>query len=137
MSKLSESRPIDAIEIEVFNNRVLAIIEEMGAKLVRSSFSPNIKERRDCSVALFDAEGRSIGQAAHIPIHLGSLKGGVDAILRDYPIEDIKPGDAFVCNDAYLAGGTHLPDISIITPIFYKGVLKFFAACLGHHSDVG
>ena len=137
MSELSESRPIDAIEIEVFNNRVLAIIEEMGAKLVRSSFSPNIKERRDCSVALFDAEGRSIGQAAHIPIHLGSLKGGVDAILRDYPIEDIKPGDAFVCNDAYLAGGTHLPDISIITPIFYKGVLKFFAACLGHHSDVG
>ena len=137
MSKLSESRPIDAIEIEVFNNRVLAIIEEMGAKLVRSSFSPNIKERRDCSVALFDAGGRSIGQAAHIPIHLGSLKGGVDAILRDYPIEDIKPGDAFVCNDAYLAGGTHLPDISIITPIFYKGVLKFFAACLGHHSDVG
>ncbi|MEC8137837.1 MAG: hydantoinase B/oxoprolinase family protein, partial [Pseudomonadota bacterium] len=137
MSELSESRPIDAIEIEVFNNRVLAIIEEMGAKLVRSSFSPNIKERRDCSVALFDAGGRSIGQAAHIPIHLGSLKGGVDAILRDYPIEDIKPGDAFVCNDAYLAGGTHLPDISIITPIFYKGVLKFFAACLGHHSDVG
>jgi len=137
MSENVDSRPIDAIEIEVFNNRVLAIIEEMGAKLVRSSFSPNIKERRDCSVALFDAKGRSIGQAAHIPIHLGSLKGGVDAILRDYPIEDIKPGDAFVCNDAYLAGGTHLPDISIITPIFFEGALKFFAACLGHHSDVG
>jgi N-methylhydantoinase B len=137
MSEPSINRPIDAIEIEVFNNRVLAIIEEMGAKLVRSSFSPNIKERRDCSVALFDAKGRSIGQAAHIPIHLGSLKGGVEAILRDYPLENIKAGDAFVCNDAYLAGGTHLPDISIITPIFYEGNLKFFAACLGHHSDVG
>lgn len=137
MSTRPEERSIDAIEIEVFNNRVLAIIEEMGAKLVRSSFSPNIKERRDCSVALFDAKGRSIGQAAHIPIHLGSLKGGVDAILRDYPLETIKPGDAFVCNDAYLAGGTHLPDISIITPIFYDGTIKFFAACLGHHADVG
>ena len=137
MSATDGDRVIDAIEIEVFNNRVLAIIEEMGAKLVRSSFSPNIKERRDCSVALFDVKGRSIGQAAHIPIHLGSLKGGVDAILRDYPLDAIKPGDAFVCNDAYLAGGTHLPDISIITPIFHDGKIKFFAANLGHHSDVG
>ena len=132
-----DDRVIDAIEIEVFNNRILAIIEEMGAKLVRSSFSPNIKERRDCSVALFDVQGRSIGQAAHIPIHLGSLKGGVDAILRDYPLGQINPGDAFVCNDAYLAGGTHLPDISIITPIFHHGAIKFFAANLGHHADVG
>jgi N-methylhydantoinase B len=132
-----DERVIDAIEIEVFNNRVLAIVEEMGAKLVRSSFSPNIKERRDCSVALFDAIGRSIGQAAHIPIHLGSLKGGVDAVLRDFPVTEIYRGDAFVCNDAYLAGGTHLPDISIITPIFYGGKIKFFAACLGHHADVG
>lgn len=137
MTTASDKRVIDAIEIEVFNNRVLAIIEEMGAKLVRSSFSPNIKERRDCSVALFDAGGRSIGQAAHIPIHLGSLKGGVDAVLRDFPIAEVYPGDAFVCNDAYLAGGTHLPDISIITPIFYDGKIKFFAACLGHHADVG
>ena len=137
MTATDGDRVIDAIEIEVFNNRVLAIIEEMGAKLVRSSFSPNIKERRDCSVALFDVKGRSIGQAAHIPIHLGSLKGGVDAIMRDYPLDAIKPGDAFVCNDAYLAGGTHLPDISIITPIFHDGKIKFFAANLGHHSDVG
>lgn len=137
MTSTPENRTIDPIEIEIFNNRILAIIEEMGAKLVRSSFSPNIKERRDCSVALFDANGRSIGQAAHIPIHLGSLKGGVDAILRDYPQQNIKRGDAFVCNDAYLAGGTHLPDISIITPIFFDSKIAFFAACLGHHSDVG
>lgn len=137
MNTERDDRAIDAIEIEVFNNRMLAIIEEMGAKLVRSSFSPNIKERRDCSVALFDIKGRSIGQAAHIPIHLGSLKGGVDAILRDYPLSQINPGDAFVCNDAYLAGGTHLPDISIITPIFHNGAIKFFAANLGHHADVG
>jgi N-methylhydantoinase B/acetone carboxylase, alpha subunit len=112
-------------------------VEEMGANLVRSSFSPNIKERRDCSVALFDATGRAIAQAAHIPIHLGSLKGGVISILDNFELEQIKPGDAFVCNDAYLAGGTHLPDISIITPIFYNREIKFFTACLGHHSDVG
>tara|TARA_Y100001935_G_scaffold204620_1_gene173421 strand:+ start:65 stop:1807 length:1743 start_codon:yes stop_codon:yes gene_type:complete len=130
-------RGIDAIEVEVFSNRILAIIEEMGAKLVRSSFSPNIKERQDCSVALFDAKGRAIGQAAHIPIHLGSLKGGVDAVLRDFDLDDIEEGDAFICNDAYLAGGTHLPDISIITPVFYSNGLRCFVACVGHHADVG
>ena len=127
----------NAVNVEVFNNRIFSIVEEMGAKLVRSSFSPNIKERRDCSVALFDAKGRSIAQAAHIPIHLGSLKGGVAAVLQSYEIDTIKPGDAFICNDAYLAGGTHLPDISIITPVFYNNDIKFFTACLGHHSDVG
>ena len=130
-------RNIDAIEVEVFSNRIEAIIEEMGAKLVRSSFSPNIKERHDCSVALFDVIGRAIGQAAHIPIHLGSLKGGVDAVLRDFHLNDIGEGDAFICNDAYLAGGTHLPDISIITPVFYLTELRFFIACVGHHADVG
>ena len=127
----------NAVNVEVFNNRIFSIVEEMGAKLVRSSFSPNIKERRDCSVALFDAQGRSIAQAAHIPIHLGSLKGGVAAVLQNYKIDTIKPGDAFICNDAYLAGGTHLPDISIITPVFYNNNIQFFTACLGHHSDVG
>lgn len=137
MTNKDNDRVINAIEVEVFNNRVLAIIEEMGAKLVRSSFSPNIKERRDCSVALFDRKGRSIGQAAHIPIHLGSLKGGVEAVLRHYKKNEMKSGDAFVCNDAYLAGGTHLPDISIITPVFFNGEITFFIACVGHHSDVG
>ena len=86
-------RNIDAVEVEVFSNRILAIIEEMGAKLVRSSFSPNIKERQDCSVALFDRNGRAIAQAAHIPIHLGSLKGGVDAVLRDFSFENILVGN--------------------------------------------
>ena len=130
-------KTFDAVGVEIFNNRVSSIVEEMGANLVRSSFSPNIKERRDCSVALFDATGRAIAQAAHIPIHLGSLKGGVISVLDNFELEQIESGDAFVCNDAYLAGGTHLPDISIITPIFYDREIKFFAACLGHHSDVG
>ena len=137
MKDVKKHPSFNAVNVEVFNNRIFSIVEEMGAKLVRSSFSPNIKERRDCSVALFDAQGRSIAQAAHIPIHLGSLKGGVAAVLQNYEIDTIKPGDAFICNDAYLAGGTHLPDISIITPVFYNNDIKFFTACLGHHSDVG
>lgn len=127
----------DPIQMEVFANRLAAITEEMGAHLVRSSFSPNIKERRDCSVALFDAAGQVIAQAAHIPIHLGSLLGAVRGVLEYYPLADMRPGDAFVCNDAYLAGGTHLPDIAIVTPIFCAGEPRWFAANLGHHADVG
>ncbi|MEM7407223.1 MAG: hydantoinase B/oxoprolinase family protein [Pseudomonadota bacterium] len=132
-----QTTPGNAVQMEIFSHRLLAITEEMGEHLVRSSFSPNIKERRDCSVALFDAAGRVVVQAAHIPIHLGSLLGGVEAVLNFYAVEDMCPGDAFVCNDAYLAGGTHLPDIAIITPVFIGGRVEFFAANLGHHADVG
>lgn len=127
----------DPIAMEVFSNRLLSITEEMGNTLIRSSFSTNIKERKDCSVALFDVKGRLIAQAAHVPVHLGSLSGGIDAVLRRYGITGIKPGDAFICNDAYLAGGTHAPDITVISPIFCDGILQFFAANIGHHTDVG
>lgn len=127
----------DPIAMEVFSNRLLSITEEMGNTLVRASFSPNIKERKDCSVALFDHRGRLISQAAHIPMHLGSLAGGVETLLARYRIEDIREGDAFMCNDAYLAGGTHAPDITIVTPICHDGVVRFFASNIAHHSDVG
>lgn len=127
----------DPIEMEVFSNRLLTITEEMGNTLVRASFSPNIKERKDCSVALFDCRGRLISQAAHIPMHLGSLAGGVETLLEKHQLEDLRDGDAFMCNDAYLAGGTHSPDITIVTPIFADGACRFFAANIGHHSDVG
>jgi N-methylhydantoinase B len=141
MSAEKDSIVADPIHLEVFSNRIVGIIEEMGARLVRAAFSANIKERRDCSVALFDAKGRLVAQAAHIPMHLGSLLGGVEATIAAYPPEDMRPGDAFVCNDAYLAGGTHLPDISVVTPIFAPGLEdtgpRFFAANLGHHADVG
>ncbi|WP_037086828.1 hydantoinase B/oxoprolinase family protein [Neorhizobium vignae] len=131
------TREFDAIEMEVYSNRFMSITDEMGLSLVRSSFSTNIKERKDCSVGLFDGKGRLVVQASHIPVHLGSLQGGVAAVLENYRLEDIKPGDAFICNDPYLAGGSHTPDISILTPVFYQGRLCFFAANLGHHSDVG
>lgn len=130
-------RLFDPIAMEVFSNRLLSITEEMGSTLVRASFSPNIKERKDCSVALFDRQGRLVAQAAHIPMHLGSLAGGVEAALRQHGPAGIADGDAFMCNDAYLAGGTHAPDITIVTPIFCDGKLSFFAANIGHHSDVG
>src|SRR5690606_30331696 len=100
----------DPIEMEVFSNRLLSITEEMGNTLIRSSFSSNIKERKDCSVALFDAAGRLVAQAAHVPVHLGSLSGGIDAVLRRYGTAGIRPGDVFLCNDAYLAGGTDAPE---------------------------
>ncbi|MBV9584420.1 MAG: hydantoinase B/oxoprolinase family protein [Alphaproteobacteria bacterium] len=130
-------RLADPIQMEVFSNRLLSITEEMGTNLIRASFSTNIKERRDCSVGLFDASGRLIAQAAHIPLHLGSLLGAVEAVRRDFPLAGMRDGDAFLCNDPYLAAGTHMPDISVVTPVFVEGAVRFFTANIGHHADVG
>src|SRR5436309_2737170 len=123
--------------MEVFSNRLLSITEDMNNTLVRSSFSTNIKERKDCSVALFDGAGRLVAQGTQIPLHLGSLAGGIEAVLRDVPAAQMRDGDVFICNDPYLANGSHLPDINLITPVFWDGQLVAFAANTGHHSDVG
>jgi N-methylhydantoinase B len=130
-------RIADPIQMEVFSNRLLAIAEDMGSILIRSSFSSNIKERKDASTALFDARGRLVAQADHIPIHLGAMIGAVETILAKYPLSAMAPGDAFICNDPYLAGGSHLPDVSIITPIHHEGQVRFFAGNIAHHADVG
>jgi N-methylhydantoinase B len=106
----------DPIGMEVFCNRLLSITEDMNNTLVRASFSTNIKERKDCSVALFDAQGRLVAQGTQIPLHLGSLDGAMGAILRAYPVARIREGDVFICNDPYLADGSHLPDINVVTP---------------------
>ncbi|KVS10444.1 hydantoinase B/oxoprolinase family protein [Burkholderia multivorans] len=127
----------DPIEMEVFANRLLSISEDMNNTLVRSSFSTNIKERKDCSVALFDARGRLVVQGTQIPLHLGSLNGAVESVLAQYPGDAIAPGDVFICNDPYLSNGSHLPDINIVTPVFAGRELAFFAANVGHHADVG
>jgi len=127
----------DPIGMEVFCNRLLSITEDMNNTLVRASFSTNIKERKDCSVALFDAAGRLVAQGTQIPLHLGSLDGAMRAILAAYRPEAIRDGDIFICNDPYLAEGSHLPDINIVTPVFWEGTLRFFAANIAHHSDVG
>jgi N-methylhydantoinase B len=127
----------DPIAMEVFSNRLLSITEDMNNTLVRSSFSTNIKERKDCSVALFDGRGRLIAQGTQIPMHLGSLHGGVACMLKAFPPDTLHEGDVFICNDPYLASGTHLPDITLLTPVFWDGQVEFVVANIGHHSDVG
>ncbi len=131
------TRLADPVEMEVFSNRLMSIVEGMLNILVRSSFSTNIKERRDCSVGLFDAEGRVLAQTEHTPLHLGSTLGAVQTVLDRIPRDQIRPGDAFICNDPYLAGGTHLPDITIVSPVFAGGELALFVANIAHHADVG
>ncbi len=120
---------------EIVKNSLVSVAEEMGVVLCRSSFSANIKERRDFSCALFDAEGRLVAQAEHIPVHLGAMPHSVKTILQEHR-GDVAEGDEFILNDPF-RGGTHLPDITIVSPIFYKGQLVGFAANRAHHSDVG
>ncbi|MBI3980121.1 MAG: hydantoinase B/oxoprolinase family protein [Chloroflexi bacterium] len=121
--------------VEVIGNALSSIAEEMGMALIRASYSTNIKERRDCSTALFDAQGRTLVLAEHIPMHLGSLMGIVAEITRRYRPEQIRPGDVFIGNDAYSGGGTHLPDIVLASPIFSEGEIVAYAANLAHHAD--
>lgn len=127
---------MDLITAEIIGTGLLSIAEEMGQTLVRSAFSPNIKERRDCSTALFDWQGRTLAQAEHIPLHLGSLLGVVEKVAETFG-DDTRDGDAFVSNDPYLGGGTHLPDVTVVTPLFHDGELLAYAASIAHHSDIG
>ncbi len=126
--------PVDAISLEVFKNLFAAVAEEMGAALQRASFSPNIRERLDFSCAVFDARARMIAQAAHIPVHLGSMPASVAAAVAEF--DEFLPGDVVVLNDPY-HGGTHLPDITMISPVFAGGDLSYFVASRAHHADVG
>jgi N-methylhydantoinase B len=128
---------VDAITLEIFSNRLLSVAEEMGAVLIRTAYSTNIKERRDCSTAVFDAKGQMIAQAEQIPMHLGSLLGSVEAVLRKYPEAELHSGDMFIANDPYSGGGTHLPDITVVSPVFADGTLVGFVANIAHHADVG
>jgi N-methylhydantoinase B len=125
---------IDPVTLEVFKHLILAIPEEMGANLRRTAFSPNIKERLDESCALFDARGRLIAQAEHIPVHLGAMPSAVDAVAKDFP--RLEPGDQVIVNDPY-RGGSHLPDITVMAPFFWEGRLKGYAVNRAHHADVG
>jgi len=131
------SNTVDPIRAEVVARFLLATAEEMGATLTRTAFSPNIKERADCSTAIFDARGEVIALAQRVPIHLGSMVGAVDEIIRRYGREGIAHGDMFVANDPYNGGGTHLPDITIIAPVFAGKRIAAFVANIAHHADVG
>lgn len=123
---------LDPVTLSVLSSGLSGIAEEMGALLVQASYSSNIKERRDCSAALFDAGGRMVAQAEHIPVHLGAMPEAVEAIIDKNPA----PGDVFVINDPY-SGGTHLPDVTLVSPMTLGERIVGYAVTRAHHSDVG
>lgn len=125
---------IDAISLEVLRNALSAVADEMNANLVRTAYSPNIKERKDCSSAVFDASGRLVAQAESIPVHLGAMPYSVNAALRH--AAPMEPGDVVVLNDPY-AGGAHLPDVTFICPVHANGRLIGYVANRAHHADIG
>ena len=127
----------DPVMLEVFNNLFMSIAEQMGVTLENTAYSVNIKERLDFSCALFDPEGRLVANAPHIPIHLGSMGESVRTVLLENR-GALKPGDVYVVNAPY-NGGTHLPDVTVITPIFDEAgeEILFFVASRGHHADIG
>ena len=106
--------PVDAVSLEVFKNLLASVAEEMGVALGRTGFSPNIKERKDYSCALFDPNGHMVAQASHIPVHLGAMPASVAAALEGFQFD---PGDIIALNDPYL-GGTHLNDVTLVAPVF-------------------
>ena len=131
------STAIDPITVEVIGNHLEFLTEEMGITLVKSSYSTNIKERRDCCAVLLDAEGQTISLTAYTGGHLGSVLGLMDELFKRYPRESLKPGDVFMANDAHTGGPTHLPDITVVAPYFHDGELVAFCATVGHHTEVG
>ena len=123
---------LDPVTLSVLASALSGAAEEMGAVLIRGAYSSNIKERRDCSTALFDAEGKMVAQAEHIPVHLGAMPEAVAAVME----RDPEPGDVYALNDPY-SGGTHLPDITLVSPVADSGEIIGYAVTRAHHSDVG
>ena len=131
--RIRKSVKTNPVRLEIFKSLFHAIAEEMGATLKRTAFSPNIKERRDYSCAIFDHHGDMLAQGDHMPVHLGSMPLSVKAAIEN---RNIGPGDIVILNDPY-KGGTHLPDITLVSGVFSRKKLIFYVACRAHHSDVG
>ncbi|MCP4698479.1 MAG: 5-oxoprolinase [Gammaproteobacteria bacterium] len=132
----------DPVMLEIFNNLFMSAAEQMGATLANTASSVNIKERLDFSCALFDCQGRLIANAPHVPVHLGSMGDSVQAVIREQK-KSMRPGDVYVLNNPY-RGGTHLPDVTAVTPVFAKSdpkagaeTILFYVASRGHHADIG
>jgi len=125
---------VDPVLLEVMKSMLTAVAEEMGATLGRTAYSPNIKERRDYSCAVFDARGEMVAQAAHIPVHLGAMPLSVQAALARF--DHLEEGDIVVLNDPYF-GGSHLPDLTMVAPVYLEGRLLGYVASRAHHADVG
>ncbi|MFE0653241.1 hydantoinase B/oxoprolinase family protein [Streptomyces sp. NPDC059534] len=136
-ARVAAGTDVDPVLLEVFNNLFMAIAEQMGVRLENTAQSVNIKERLDFSCALFDAEGNLIANAPHIPVHLGSMGESIKEVLRRRG-DDLRPGDVYAVNDPY-HGGTHLPDVTVVTPVFGEngGELRFLVASRGHHAEIG
>ncbi|MER5206893.1 hydantoinase B/oxoprolinase family protein [Streptomyces sp. NPDC002825] len=136
-ARVAAGTDVDPVLLEVFNNLFMSIAEQMGVRLENTAQSVNIKERLDFSCALFDAEGNLIANAPHIPVHLGSMGESIKEVLRRRG-DDLRPGDVYAINDPY-HGGTHLPDVTVVTPVFDdKGQeLRFLVASRGHHAEIG
>jgi 5-oxoprolinase (ATP-hydrolysing) len=132
----ADARRVDPVTLELFNRRFMGVAEAMGAALERTAHSVNIKERLDFSCALFDADGGLVANAPHMPVHLGSMGASVRAVKARHP--ELAPGEAFALNNPY-AGGTHLPDITLVMPVFLGEAERprFYVAARGHHADVG
>ena len=125
----------DPVQLEIFNNLFMSIAEQMGTVLQNTSLSTNIRERLDFSCAIFESEGGLVANAPHIPVHLGAMSESVRAVVQAHP--DPAPGDVFITNDP-AAGGSHLPDVTLVTPVHSRdGDLRFFTASRGHHADIG
>ncbi|MEP6884545.1 MAG: hydantoinase B/oxoprolinase family protein [Gammaproteobacteria bacterium] len=130
---------VDPVRLELFNNVFMNIAEQMGLRLQNTAYSVNIKERLDFSCAVFDADGALIANAPHMPVHLGSMSESIRTVIADNP--RMQPGDVYVLNDPY-HGGTHLPDVTVVTPVYLDdgetaGAASFFVASRGHHADIG
>jgi 5-oxoprolinase (ATP-hydrolysing) len=135
--KFAAGTTVDPVLLEVFNNLFMNIAEQMGLQLQNTAYSVNIKERLDFSCALFDTEGNLIANAPHMPVHLGSMGESIKTVIRENA-GTMQPGDVYVLNDPY-HGGTHLPDITVITPVYLGSSLepRFYVGSRGHHADIG
>ena len=127
---------LDPVTVEVVRNKLDGIANEMELTLLKSSFSPIVKEGLDASASLFTLQGETLAQAVAIPIHLATLIPCIARILSEFPLETMREGDLYCMNDPYL-GGTHLPDIAVVMPVFARGRPLAFAAAMTHHQDVG
>ena len=131
---LAAGTQADPVLLEVFNNLFMSVADQMGATLANTSWSVNIKERLDFSCAIFDDKGDLVANAPHVPVHLGSMSDSIKTVMRLNP--DVRPGDAFMLNSPF-QGGTHLPDVTVVTPVFVGDAPVFWLGSRGHHADIG
>lgn len=127
---------INPVALTIMDRAFTNVVRQMGVSLKTTGYSPNIKEREDCTCALFNSEGLILAQAEHLPGHIGMFPGLMKVVLQHYPSDAWKPGDIVICNDAY-HGGSHIPDVNTISPVFYEGHLVAFSVTKAHHADFG